>query len=144
MKALNGKPKIYWEFYNMLRSPSQDYRLRVFRQVCKRDVLNGLKKEEIPALAAMLEKKPLYDWREKDFGHINNLRASDVARLLIHMEELKHLVPTMHNQADLSIAFRSLDVAAQFDSIEALKENLTQTDANWLMLAKKMQLTKEF
>ena len=144
LKALNGKTSMYWQFYHLLHSPSQDYRIQVFRQVCKKDVLRDLEEESLPVLAAMLDKKPLYNWRESDFGHITGLRADDVVQLLLHLDKLQRLVPAMRSQEDVSIALRSLDVADQFDSIGTLKESLLQTDEKWLMLAQKLELTPEF
>lgn len=144
LKALNGKASEYWLFYNLMRSESQDYRLQVFRQVCKKDVLRGLQEEEIQTLAAMLDKKPLYDWREKDFGHIGGLVAAEVVQLLLHMENLRHLVPTMRNPEDVSQALRCVEMAGQFSSMGELKNSLMQTDSEWLALAQRMGLTPEF
>lgn len=107
-------------------------------------VLRDLEEESLPVLAAMLDKKPLYNWRESDFGHITGLRADDVVQLLLHLDKLQRLVPAMRSQEDVSIALRSLDVADQFDSIGTLKESLLQTDEKWLMLAQKLELTPEF
>lgn len=39
LRELCGQPSRYMQLYHLLRSGSQDYRLRVFRQVCKRGVL---------------------------------------------------------------------------------------------------------
>ncbi len=144
IQALSGKGSAYWTFYHALTSPSQDYRLLVFRQVCKNELLSGLQDEKILTLAAMLDKKPLHNWRQEDFGHIQGLRPHEVVQLLLHVEELRHLIPTMHNQEDLSIALRSSDTVSQFDSIDALKGGLLQSDANWQALAKRMGLSLEF
>lgn len=144
IRALTGKASPYWNFYHALTSPSQDYRLLVFRQICKGELLSGLQDKAIPVLAAKLDKKPLYGWRQKDFGHIQGLRPCDVVQLLLHMEELRHLIPSMQNREDLSIALRSLGTVSQFNSIDALKEGLLQSDTNWLALAERMNLSSEF
>ncbi len=136
----------YWEKMHLLclEFDSQDYRLRVFRQVCKRSLLDGLDDNEVAALAVKLSQKPLTDWMQTDFSHIEGLKAKESAQLLAHFDRCGHLLPSMKSQLDVLLALRSLDSLSKFGSIDELKVNLVQTDPNWPRLAKKMELTEEF
>ncbi len=144
IQALHGRPEPYWNFYHALTSDSQDYRLLVFRQVCKRALLDGLDDNEVAALAVKLIQKPLADWMRAEFSHIDGIQAKEGVRLLAHWDQCRHLLPSMKTQLDVLIALRSLDSLTGFGSIEELKADLTRTDPNWGHLAEKMELSEEF
>ena len=95
LKALYGVSAPYRTLYNLLQSDSQDYRLRVLRQLHRRKVLTGLNDVEITSLAKRLDEKPLYDWMDTDFAHIAGLTAPDAARLLAHLDTVSNLVASL-------------------------------------------------
>lgn len=67
--------------YSLLSSDNLDYRIKVLRQLRKRDALCNIKDEsELTVLAALLDRKPLYDWRHEEFGHIGGLTAGDTVK----------------------------------------------------------------
>lgn len=145
LKALYGVSSTYVSFYHMLDSENQDYRLRVFKQLLKRDVLQeSLTKEDLAVLADRLNVKPLYNWQQEEFGHIAELTAVDTVHLLIHLDQLKHLLPSIHHKTDAVLTLRNLEVLQQFDSVAALKDNLVQMDQDWRTLAEDMGLSEEF
>ena len=145
LKALYDVPQQYIRLYHDLQSESQDYRLRVFRQLLKRRVLEKeASEEEIATLASRLDVKPLDAWIQTDFGHIADLAAGDAVQILVHWDQVRHLLPSIRNRTDVSLALRNLDTLEQCDSIAILKKNLVQTDSDWHTLVEKMNLTPEF
>lgn len=145
LKLLYDVPEAYATLYHKLRSPSLDHRIKVLRQLRKRNVLRDITGEaELSALAALLDQKTLHDWRREEFGHIRGLRAEDAARMLIHMDQLRHLLPGIRNRTDVMLALRSLEHLARFDSMDALKAGLLELDQDWLTLSANMDLSREF
>lgn len=145
LKLLYDTPAAYAALYAMLRSGSLDYRIRVLRQLRKRNVLSEIADEgDLPVLAALLDQKPLHDWRREELGHIQDLTAADTAKMLIHLEKMRHLLPSMSSRTDAMLALRSLENIHQFDSMDQLKDSLFETDKYWRALADDMGLTPEF
>lgn len=144
LKALYHISEKNFALYHALASGSTDYRLRVFRQVVKGNVMSDIKDDEIGALAAALDHKPLYDWLEQDFSHIAGLTAGDAARMLPHLDELRHLLPGIRTRTDARLALRHVDVLAQYGSIDALKEDIPRIDDDWKALSEMMELSPDF
>ena len=145
LKVLYGTSPIYISFYHALRSNSQDYRLKVFNQLRKRKLLSSdMREPDIAVLAQHLDQKPLYDWLQDDFGHIKDLTASDGIKLLIHLDQLCHLVFSMTDRKDAMLALRNLDILDQFSSMDDLKKNIVRMDQDWLSLSETMKLSREF
>ena len=145
LRELSAVPGRYKAFYHLLQSDSQDYRLKVLRQVHKREVLPpDMGEAELAALAANLDVKPLDIWMQTDFGHIHGLAHRNAARMLANLDMLRHLLPGMKGRTDALLALRCLNRLEQYDSITELKEDLLQTDADWHALSKEMCLTPEF
>ena len=97
-----------------MKSESQDYRLRVFKEVCKREALRDIAAGSIDALAALLDQKPLSVWRQELFSHIDGLSPADTARLLVHLDGVRHLLPGMESRSDVLLALRSLDALGEY------------------------------
>ena len=144
LTALYNTPAIYIKCYNLLLSESQDYRLRVLRQLLKRNVLKSYMEPDLPALVDKLNVKPLLAWKEQEFGHITGLTAEDTVQLLIHFKEVRHLLPDIHHRADVILALKNLASLPQIDSIDSLKSNIAQIDAEWHALIEDMGLSEEF
>lgn len=135
----------YVTLYGKLQSEDLDYRIRVMRQLLKRDALDDISsEEELSALAARLDQKPLHNWRQEDFGHVEGLTAGDTARLLIHLDKLAHLLPSIKNRTDTMLVLRNLERLEQFGAMDTLKANLFEADPDWCSLADDMKLTQEF
>lgn len=145
VRLLYGASQAYVFLYGRLQAEGLDYRLRVMRQLLKRDVLDDISSEDdLSALAARLDQKPLHNWRQEDFGHIEGLTAEDAAHLLIHLDKLAHLLPSIRDRTDTLLALRNLERLAQFDTMDALKDNLFDADPDWQALADDIKLTTEF
>lgn len=145
LKLLYDTPKAYATLYGFLQTDDLDHRVKVLRQLQKRDALKAIEnQDELSMLAEYLDQHSLYDWRQKEFGHIEGLTAGDTAQMLVHLDELRHLLPTMRCRTDAVLALRSLDHLAQFNSMDALKANLLQIDEDWQTLSVGMGLSPEF
>ncbi len=144
LAALYNVSGIYITFYHLLQSESQDYRLRVLRQLCKRNVLKPYMEPDLPRLADKLSMKPLQAWKEHEFAHIRGLTAEDAAALLIHFDEICHLLPSIQHRTDAILALKNLTSLQQIESIESLKANIAQIDPEWHDLVEKMALSEEF
>lgn len=145
LKLLYNAPEAYVTLYGKLRSPSLDHRVRVLRQLRKRDVLAGITDgEKLSALAGRLDEKPLYDWRREEFGHVRDIQAEDAARMLAHLDQLRPLLPSIQCRTDAMLVLRSLEYLDRFDSLDSLKANLLEIDPDWQDLADSMELSPDF
>ncbi|WP_304583938.1 hypothetical protein [Acutalibacter muris] len=144
LRALYGIQRPYMDFYHALESESQDYRLRVFKEVCKREALRGIDGDSIEPLARLLDKKPLSVWKQELFSHIDGLTPADAARLLIHLDAVRRLLPSMRTRSDALLALRNINDLARFSTMDQLKEHIPELDAGWSELAKAMGLSVEF
>lgn len=145
LKALYDTSRIYRSLYHALKSDSQDYRLKVFHQLRKRNLLSSdTEEQDMPVLAQYLDQKPLYDWLQEDFGHIKGLTAGDGIKMLIHLGRLRHLVFSMADRKDAMLALQNLDILDQFSSMDDLKKNIVRVDQDWRSLSETMKLSQEF
>lgn len=145
LKLLYDAPKAYITLYDKLRTPRLDDRIKVLRQLRKRNVLCEITNEtELTVLAGALDQKPLHDWRREEFGHIGDLEAEDAARMLVHLDKLRPLLPGIQCRADAMLALRNLEHIDQFDNMDALKASLLEVDQYWKDLADAMELTPDF
>lgn len=145
VQTLYNKPEVYTQLYNLLTSEKQDYRLKVIKQLIKRNLLGRYTPlEELYTLADRLNEKPLYDWQEQNFGHIAGLQARDSVQMLFHLDELRDILPSLQNRTDVLLALRYSGQLAQYPAIEALKANMLQTDARWRELSELMELSVTF
>ena len=69
---------------------------------------------------------------------------SDRGIIVIHLDELRHILPTCQSQADVQLALRNLKSLKQYASIEALRENIIQVDTGWKSLAEPWALPQNF
>lgn len=144
LRALYGVQKPYADLYHALESDSQDYRLRVFREVCKQNALSGIAADSIEAFAGLLDEKPLSVWKQELFSHIDGLTPADAARLLVHLDSVRHLLPGMETRGDALLAMRNLGVLGQFQTMDEFKSHLAEIDEDWRGLAQVMGLTADF
>lgn len=144
LSALYDAPDLYFTLYHLLRSESQDYRLRVFKQLRKRDALKSCMKPGLPQLAEKLDIKPLQSWKEQEFGHIAGLTAEDAAQMLVFLDPISRLLPGMRCRTDAILVLKNLAALEQVDSLDALKENIIRFDAEWHALSEEMGLSEKF
>lgn len=145
LKLLYDAPEPYCILYGMLHTPRLDDRIKVMRQLRKRNVLDEISGEkDLAALAGWLDQKPLADWQRKEFGHIRDIQAEDAAQMLAHLDQLRPLLLSIQCRADVMLVLRSLEHLDRFDSVEALKAELLEVDQDWKDLADAMELSPDF
>lgn len=145
LKLLYDAPWAYVTLYGKLRASGLDDRIKVLRQLRKRNALDEISGEmDLTALAGWLDQKPLADWQREEFAHIKDIRAGDAAQMLVHLDKLRPLLPDIRCRADVMLALRCLDHLDRFDSLDALKANLLELDLEWKGLAEVMKLSPEF
>ena len=145
LKLLHDAPSNYVTLYLKLSAENVDYRIRVLRQLLKRSVLEDVISDtELSALAGGLAQKPLHNWRQEEFGHIQGLTVSDTVKVLIHLDSLAHLLSGIHCRSDAMLALRNIEQLNQFDSMEALKNDLFVKDPGWIDISEEMDLSAEF
>lgn len=145
LKLLYDAPEPYCVLYGKLRAPRLDDRIKVLRQLRKRNVLSEIDSgKELTALAEKLDQKPLADWRREELGHIRDIRAEDAAQMLVHLDKLRPLLPGIQCRADVMLALRCLEHLDRFDRVEALKAALLEMDQDWKDLADAMELSPDF
>lgn len=137
-------PEPYTHFYKLLKSDKVDYRLKIMRQLRKRKILRAASEEDFPELAKNLDQMPLDVWMQKEFSHIKGVTHVYVVKLLSHLSQLSHLVPTMQTAMDVDIAHRHWETARDYISMEELKYALLHIDEDWKGLAEMMKLQPDF
>ena len=145
LKLLYDAPGAYVTLYSKLCAPGLDYRIKVLRQLRRRNVLDEISGEmDLAALAGWLDQKPLADWQREEFAHIKDIRAEDAAQMLVRLDKLRPVLPSIWCRADVMLVLRNLDHLDRFDSLDALKANLLEIDLEWKGLADVMKLSPEF
>jgi len=145
LKVLYGLPKPYYKLYAVLDIPRVDNRIIAFRQISKNRLLNVITDDEhIGKFAEMLSIKPLSAWRDNDFAHIVGLQAQDAVNLLIHRDNIQHLIADMGTRTDSLLVARNPSNAREYSSMDDLKDNLFKADAAWANLVNIMGFSDEF
>ena len=140
LKLLYDAPGAYVTLYSKLCAPGLDYRIKVLRQLRRRNVLDEISGEmDLAALAGWLDQKPLADWQREEFAHIKDIRAEDAAQMLVRLDKLRPVLPSIWCRADVMLVLRNLDHLDRFDSLDALKANLLEIDLEWKGLADVMK-----
>ena len=145
LKLLCCSPENCVRLYNKLRGPRVDDRMNILRQLRKRNFLSGISsEEELDIMAGLLDQKPFSAWQQRDMGHIEGIKASDVAQVMLHLDKLRPLLAGMHCRADVMLALRCLKDIDRYESMDELKADLLETDQEWLALKDTMKLDSDF
>lgn len=144
LSALYDVPDVYCQLYHLLRSDSQDYRLRVYRQLRKDNMLTNCPADYLPALAGKLDSKPLYAWMEQEFAHIDGLTTEDAVQMLALFDEVSRFLPEIKCRRDAVMILKNYKILDQADSLSDLKARIMSLDTSWARLAEEMGLNKDF
>ena len=94
LKVLYNVKAVYIDLYDRLAYSKSDDRLRVIRELIKRDCLtDALEENQVERLAEALSKKPLSRWMQEDFKNILDLRHETAIWILIFFS-LETSLPT--------------------------------------------------
>ena len=137
--------KQYVCLYNYLLDLKIDERMLIIKQLVKRNLLfNYTSDKELESLAEMFKIKNLYQWIEKDFAHINDLKIGDAVKILLNFKEMERFIPQIKNEIELSYVLRNLDKIQGYKSLDNIKENIENIDAYWSEFVTLMNFSKEF
>lgn len=135
-------PERYIQLYESFSARRTDERLRVMREIVKKrclpvDVMLG-------ELSENLMQKPLSQWMQQDFGHIQDLSHENAVRLLSRLEMLARFIPDMRNNAEVRYVWTNLTQCQEAASMEELRENSLECNGEWKYLAKAFVFSEEF
>jgi hypothetical protein len=145
IKVLYGLPMQYYKFYAALDIPRLDNRLIVFRQITKNKILSNFAEDDcIKSLATGLSQKPLSEWRDNEFKHIDGIKILDAAELLIYLDEIQNFIPQLKNRTEVKLLVRNRERVKNYETFNAMKMNLSKIDGVWGALVTKLAFNDEF
>ena len=135
-------PKRYIQLYESFSARRTDERLRIMREIVKKRCLPvDVMLEE---LSENLMQKPLSQWMQQDFGHIQDLTYENAVGLLSRFEMLAQFIPDMKNNVEVRYALSNLTQCQEATSMEALRENSLEYNEEWKYLADIFVFSKDF
>lgn len=145
IRQLCGQKDRYIQLYHLLEYERVDDRLRVFREITKKQCIPGdISKEELQTLGKYLSKKTLSSWMQNEFCRIKNLNAETCIRILAHKEELERFLPDIDSQHQISCILRNRDHLGEFQHMDGFKRNILEKDSAWLEIRKLFALENGF
>jgi hypothetical protein len=145
IKALYDFPVQYYKLYAALDIERVDKRLIVFKQLTKNKIMTFITDEDIiKRLAEKLSQKPLSEWRDSEFAHIDGVKLADAADLLVYYDEVKNLIPQLRNRIDIKLLIRNSEYALTYKTLDEMKTDLVNIDGAWNELIGKLGFKDEF
>lgn len=145
IKLLFNLSDQYLILYNELLDLRIDERMLIIKQLSKKKLLcKTLDDKELKDLAQMLKKQNLYRWLEKDFAHIKELTPTSAIKILINYSTINKYIPQIENETELLYVIRNIDKIQQYESLDAIKNNIENIDVYWSQLVDKMNFDKHF
>lgn len=147
LKVLAPLKPHYYQLYGLLTNPRSDERLRVLKELVKRDCvpcMDDREEEVMKRLAQRLSEKPLSMWMQRELGHIKDLSASASVELLADWEVYQRFIPGLVNGKQVNYLIQNKDVLSKYGTLEEFQENMLWEDKTWLKLKEKLSITDEF
>lgn len=139
---LYGLPVEYALLYEKISAGRKDDRLCIMREIVKKKCLSsGLMLDEV---AVQLSKKRLSDWILQDFKHIRELDACMAVQLLGEYSRIKRFVSQIKNAAEVRYILNNIEKAATLSSMQEIRENAIDDNAEWDYLVEMFGFTEEF
>lgn len=139
---IHSLSKLYIAFYGKLSDLRSDDRIRVMREVIRRDCLDdGM---NLDLVSERLICKPLSEWMRQDFRHIRGLTGEHAAKLLGIYRELGHLIPDIRNNAEARYVLANPEQCSKCLSMDEVRENAVAYDSEWRYLSEKFGFSEEF
>lgn len=135
-------PERYIQLYESFSARRTDERLRVMREIVKKRCLPvDVMFEE---LSENLMQKPLSQWMQQDFRHIQDLSHENAVKLLSRFEMFARFIPDMKNNAEVRYVLSNLTQCQEVASMEELRENSLECNEEWKHLVKTFVFSEEF
>lgn len=145
MKCLLGQDRKYHVLYSYLDYPRVDDRLRVFREIKKKQCIpENCEENDLKALGLYLSKKSLSCWMHEDFAQINGLDPENCVQILIHEELLSPYLADIRNIYQLQCLLRNRDKLGSFSNLKEFETHICENDTAWLELRREFKLSDEF
>lgn len=145
ISTLYKMEKQYIDLYNELLDLKVDERLLRIRQFIKKELLSErIEKLKLKQLAEKIKEKPLYAWIENDFNKIDNIKVSDVIKILANYDIIGKFIPEIKRQSELAYILRNIEQIQNYDNLENIKDNIEKIDKYWNELKRSMNFDNEF
>jgi len=145
ISTLYNVNETYIFLYNELLDLKVDERILRIRQLIKRQLLHSaFSQQEIKNLADKIKVKPLYEWLEKDFKDIEDIKAEDVVELISNYEEISHLIPEIKKKNELAYILRNKDKMKNYENMKSIRKDIEILDKDWIKLKSKLEFNAEF
>lgn len=137
----------YYQLYELLANDRSDERLRVLKELAKRDCLPYYSEEDgykLEALAKKLSEKSLSAWMQEELGHIKDLTAAVSVELLTNWDNYRRFIPELDNVRQAMYLIRNQDKLAGYHNLTQFQENMLREDTVWPWLKEALSITDDF
>ena len=145
LKVLYNVKAVYWDLYDRLAYAKSDDRLRVIRELIKRDCLtDALEENQVERLAEALSKKPLSRWMQEDLKNILDLRHETAVWILIFLRDFPELLKDLTRDNQVYFLLHNQNLLNGCSGLPALMDKLLDQDASWKNLKAELNISDAF
>lgn len=133
------------DLYDRLAYSKSDDRLRVIRELIKRDCLtDALEENQIERLAEALSKKSLSRWMQEDFKNILDLRHETAIWILIFLMDFTELLKELTRDNQVYFLLHNQNLLNGCSGLPALMDKLLAQDSSWKNLKTELNISDAF
>ena len=145
LKVLYNVKAVYIDLYDRLAYSKSDDRLRVIRELIKRDCLtDALEENQVERLAEALSKKPLSRWMQEDFKNILDLRHETAIWILIFLMDFTELLKDLTKDNQVYFLLHNQNLLNGCSGLPALMDKLLAQDPSWKNLKTELNISDAF
>ena len=145
LKVLYNVKAVYIDLYDRLAYSKSDDRLRVIRELIKRDCLtDALEENQIERLAEALSKKPLSRWMQEDLKSILDLRHETAIWILIFLMDFPELLKDLTKDNQVYFLLHNQNLLNGCSGLPALMDKLLAQDPSWKNLKTELNISDAF
>lgn len=145
LKVLYNVKAVYIDLYDRLAYSKSDDRLRVIRELIKRDCLtDALEENQVERLAEALSKKPLSRWMQEDFKNILDLRHETAIWILIFLMNFTELLKELTRDNQVYFLLHNQNLLNGCSGLPALMDKLLAQDPSWKNLKTELNISDAF
>ena len=145
LKVLYNVKAVYIDLYDRLAYSKSDDRLRVIRELIKRDCLtDALEENQIECLAEALSKKSLSRWMQEDFKNILDLRHETAIWILIFLMDFTELLKDLTKDNQVYFLLHNQNLLNGCSGLPALMDKLLSQDPSWKNLKTELNISDAF
>ena len=145
LKVLYNVKAVYLDLYDRLAYAKSDDRLRVIRELIKRDCLtDALEENQVERLAEALSKKPLSRWMQEDLKNILDLRHETAVWILIFLRYFPELLKDLTRDNQVYFLLHNQNLLNGCSGLPALMDKLLDQDASWKNLKTELNISDAF